>query len=91
MNTLPAIAACAALAAYAAPPATQWAREEFTNYAAQVFGAAPDVRFVLPGETADFADDFAALKGTDGYAVRRQGDVHRRLPQGTRQRRLPLA
>ena len=26
--------------------------------------------FVLPDETSDFADDFAALKGTDGYAVR---------------------
>ena len=57
-------------------PATEWAHEEFTNYTTRVFGAAPEVRFVLPGETADFADDFKALKDTDGYAVRtRDGKV----------------
>ena len=59
----------------AMPPATEWAHEEFTNYTAQIFGVAPKVKFVLPGETSDFADDFAALKGTDGYAVRRRGDT----------------
>ena len=62
------------LAAMAAPPATEWAHEEFTNYTARLFGVAPKVAFVLPGETPDFAADFAALKGTDGYAVRRRGD-----------------
>ena len=49
------------LAAMAAHPATEWAHEEFTNYTARLFGAAPKVAFVLPGETADFAADFAAL------------------------------
>ena len=51
-------------------PATEWAHEEFTNFTTRIFGAAPAVEFVLPGETADFADDFRALKDTDGYAVR---------------------
>ena len=54
----------------AASPATEWAKEEFETYTKAIFGKAPDVAFVLPGETSDFADDFAALKGTDGYAVR---------------------
>ena len=58
-------------------PATEWAHEEFTNYTARVFGAAPEVRFVLPDETSDFADDFKALKDTDGYAVRtRDGTLY---------------
>ena len=71
------LAACAAIAASAAStsPATEWAREEFTNCTARIFGCVPEVRFVLPGDTQDFADDFAALNGTDGYAVRRQGDA----------------
>ena len=59
----------------AVSPATEWAHEEFTNYTTQIFGAAPKVEFVLPGETSDFADDFVALKDTDGYAVRRRGDT----------------
>lgn len=68
----------------AMPPATEWAHEEFTNYTARIFGAAPKVAFVLPDAAAcgtppcrleDFADDFAALKGTDGYAVRRRDDT----------------
>lgn len=53
-------------------PATEWAREEFTNYTARIFGSVPEVEFVLPGETSDFADDFRQLKDTDGYAVRRR-------------------
>ena len=65
----------AEISAAAIPPATQWAREEFERCAAQVFGKAPPVSFALPGDTADFADDFAALKDTDGYAVRRRGDT----------------
>ena len=80
----------------AMPPATEWAHEEFTNYTARIFGAAPKVAFVLPDAAVwgtppcrleaacaarppyrpeDFADDFAALKGTDGYAVRRRDDT----------------
>ena len=71
-------------AAQAVSPATEWAYEEFTNYTAKIFGAVPKVCFVLPDAAAwgtppcrleDFADDFAALKGTDGYAVRRRGDT----------------
>lgn len=62
-------------AALFASPATEWAHEEFTNHAARIFGQVPDVRFLLPGETTDFADDFAALKDTDGYAVRRRGET----------------
>ena len=57
----------------AAHPATEWAKAEFAEYAAKVFGKVPEARFVLPGETSDFADDFKALKGTDGYAVRTRG------------------
>lgn len=56
-------------------PATEWALEEFTNYTARIFGAVPKAAFVLPGETEDFAEDFAALKDTDGYAVRKRGDT----------------
>ena len=57
----------------AAHPATEWAKAEFAEYTAKVFGRVPEARFVLPGETSDFADDFKALKGTDGYAVRTRG------------------
>ena len=56
-----------------AHPATEWAREEFAEYTGKVFGKVPDAAFFLPGETQDFADDFKALKGTDGYAVRTRG------------------
>lgn len=63
------------ITALAAHPATEWAREEFNGYSAKIFGKAPNVEFVLPGETKDFATDFAALKNTDGYAVRRRGDT----------------
>ncbi len=70
-----AICAIAAQCAAALPPATEWAHEVFTGCTARIFGAAPAVEFVLPGDTQDFADDFAALKGTDGYAVRRRGDA----------------
>ena len=65
-----AVSLAAGQSVAAESPATGWAREEFADYAAKVFGEAPAVAFVLPGETADFADDFDALKGTDGYAVR---------------------
>ena len=68
-------AAAFAIAAQALPPATEWAHEEFTNYTAQIFGVVPNVKFVLPSETSDFADDFAALKHTDGYAVRRRDNT----------------
>ncbi len=70
-----AICAIAAQCAAALPPATEWAHEVFTGCTARIFGAAPAVEFVLPGDTQDFADDLAALKGTDGYAVRRRGDA----------------
>ena len=70
-----AFALATGLSMAAVSPATEWAHEEFTNYTTQIFGAAPKVEFVLPGETSDFADDFAALKDTDGYAVRRRGDT----------------
>ena len=57
-------------------PATDWAREEFTNYCRQVFGRVPDARFYLPGDTTDFADDFARLKGSGGgYAIRPRGET----------------
>lgn len=56
-----------------AHPATEWAKAEFAEYTAKVFGKVPEARFVLPGETSDFADDFKALEGTDGYAVRTRG------------------
>ena len=65
----------ASLHGIAAAPATEWAHDEFTNFAARIFGAAPKVEFVLPGEDSGYAEDFAALKDTDGYAVRRKGDV----------------
>jgi hypothetical protein len=56
-------------------PATDWAREEYATYTKAVFGFTPPVKFVLPGEAAEFAADFAALKGTDGYAVRLKNGV----------------
>ena len=81
---LPTAVAFAVTVAQAVSPATEWAHEEFTNYTARVFGVAPKVCFVLPDAAAcgtspcrpeNFKDDFAALKGTDGYAVRRRGDT----------------
>ena len=57
-------------------PTTLWAQEEFASFAQKVFGRVPDARFVLPGETDDFADDFRALKGSGGgYAVRTRGET----------------
>jgi hypothetical protein len=44
----------------AMPPATKWAHEEFTNYTARIFGAAPKVCFVLPD---------AAAWGTPPYRI----------------------
>lgn len=67
-------AAVAAQCAMAEHPATKWAREELSGYSAGIFGKAVKARFVLPGEAEGFEADFAALKGTDGYAVRRSGD-----------------
>ena len=68
-------AACALAAgtACAAAPATEWAKEEFATFSSKIFGFVPEVEFVLPGESGDFKEDFKALKGTDGYAVRRRG------------------
>ena len=72
---------CAALPCVAAalPPASEWAHEELTNHLARIVGsvALPRFEMVLPGGVGadDFADDFAALKETDGYAVRRRGDA----------------
>lgn len=58
-----------------ASPATDWAREELATYATMVFGRSLKAEFVLKGDTQDFADDFNALKGTDGYAVRLRGET----------------
>ena len=63
------------LFADAAHPATEWARKEFSSYSEKIFGTVPKVEFVLPGETVGYSADFTALKGTDGYAVRRRGDT----------------
>ena len=52
-------------------PATAWAREEFARWTKDICGESVPAQFLLPGETEAFKDDFAALAGTDGYAVRR--------------------
>ena len=84
MKMFSCLVAGSVVAAFAMPPATEWAHEEFTNYTTRIFGTAPKVAFLLPDAAArdaspyrleDFADDFAALKDTDGYAVRRRGDT----------------
>ena len=66
------LSAVSPLCLIAAHPATDWAREEYLKYSKAVFGSAPEARFVLTGETDGFDDDFAALKDTDGYAVRKR-------------------
>ncbi len=73
VHRLAAIISAIAAFSSAAHPATEWAREEFAGYTEKIFGRVPDVAFFLPGETDDFADDFRALKDTDGYAVRTRG------------------
>ena len=73
-KTFAAVAAAAfAAVASAAHPATEWAKEEYARFTKKVFAETPPAEFLLPGETADFADDFRALKDTDGYAVRTRG------------------
>jgi len=75
-----------ALAAYAASvtvgvfagtrPASEWAHEEFTNHCMRVFGRVPEARYLLPGDTGDFADDFRRLKDSGGgYAIRTRGET----------------
>ena len=68
----------------ALPPASEWACEEVTNHLAMMLGKGgsgpaclPRFEMVLPGDVGaeDFAADFAALRDTDGYAVRRRGDA----------------
>ena len=80
--TMAAAAALLAAQANALPAASEWAYEELTNHLAMILskGGAGDValpRFemALPGDAGAkaFADDFAALRDTDGYAVRRRG------------------
>ena len=66
------ILAASPLCLVAVHPATDWAREEYLKYSKAVFGSAPEAQFVLSGETDGFDDDFAALKDTDGYAVRKR-------------------
>lgn len=74
---LAAVFACLQGLAAAAHPATDWAREEFARWTKEICGEPVSASFVLPGESAEFADDFAALAGTDGYAVRkRKGRLH---------------
>ena len=68
------VAAVASQCSFAEHPATGWAKEELAKYSEGIFGKAVKASFVLPGETEGFGADFAALKGTDGYAVRRSGD-----------------
>lgn len=53
-----------------AHPATDWARAELAKWTTEICGAPVEATFALPGEVAGFDADFAALKGTDGYAVR---------------------
>ena len=81
-----AVAAVAAISANARnlPVASEWAHEELTNHLAKILskgteGAVrlPKFEMILPGAAGSeaFADDFAALRDTDGYAVRRRGDA----------------
>ena len=74
----------AVLAAATVALASEWAHEDLTNHLARILAdgtgraaALPPFEMVLPGDAgADaFADDFAALRDTDGYAVRRRGDA----------------
>lgn len=65
-------AAAFSLAALA-HPATEWAKEELSTFSSRIFGFDPEAEFILPGGGGDFAADFKALKGTDGYAVRTKG------------------
>ena len=58
---------CAAAAAH---PATDWAKSELMHWTERICGECVAADFLLPGDTPNFAEDFAALKGTDGYAVR---------------------
>ena len=58
---------CAAAATH---PATDWAKSELMHWTERICGERAEADFLLPGDTPDFAEDFAALKGTDGYAVR---------------------
>lgn len=55
-------------------PATCWARDEFRKYVRAVFNRDLPVDFVLLGDEPGAAADLGALRGTDGYAVRRRGD-----------------
>ena len=95
-----AAAALLAAQAQALPAASEWAYEELTNHLAMIVAkggtsmvALPRFKMVLPGDAGSeaFADDFAALRDTDGYAVRRRGVLRRRQPEGARERRPPLA
>ena len=73
-----AVCALASARVQALPPASEWAHEELTNYLARIVGVAALPRFgmVLSGDAGaeEFAADFAALRDTDGYAVRRHGE-----------------
>ena len=75
--TMFAAAALLAAQAQALPAASEWAHEELTNHLAMILSNVQLPRFemVLPGDAGSeaFADDFAALRDTDGYAVRRRG------------------
>ncbi len=80
--TMAAAAALLAAQAQALPAASEWAYEELTNHLAMIVAkggtskvALPRFEMVLPGDAGSeaFADDFAALRDTDGYAVRRRG------------------
>ena len=79
-----AAAALFAASAQALPAASEWAYEELTNHLAMIVAkggtskvALPRFKMVLPGDAGSeaFADDFAALRDTDGYAVRRRGGL----------------
>ena len=80
--TMAAGAVLLAAQANAMPVASEWAHEELTNHLAMIVSkggagkvALPRFEMVLPGDSGAkaFADDFAALRDTDGYAVRRRG------------------
>ena len=88
-NSLTILATFCAATAWAMPPASEWAHEELTNHLARILASGgpqslaaapvhlPKFEMVLPGDAGAeaFAADFAALKDTDGYAVRRRGEA----------------